>query len=105
VAFAITGAAYIAHIMLVEWIGQLRILPWSEPFFLASPKHRECISSLDDLQQTVAFQSRYSAFEDFDFKRYSWTNVTKGCRVTSWAVTKDMFLKIENVSRDSNDEG
>ena len=105
VAFAITGAAYIAHIMLVEWIGQLRILPWSEPFFLASPKHRECISSLDDLQQTVVFQSRYSAFEDFDFNRYSWTNVTKGRRVTSWAVTKDMFLKIENVSRDSNDEG
>ena len=105
VAFAITGAAYIAYIiMLVEWIGQLRILPWSEPFFLASPKHRECLSSLDGLQQSVVFQSRYSAFEDFDFNRYSWTNVTKGRRVSSWTVTENMFLKIESASRDANDE-
>ena len=104
VAFAITGAAYMAHIMLVEWIGQLRILPWSEPFFLASPTHQECVSKLDELQQSAGFQSRYNIFQDIEFSRFSWTNVTKGRRVTSWTVTENMFLKVENVSRDANDD-
>lgn len=98
VAFGIANAAYLGHIMLIEWVGQLRISPWSEPFFLATDLHNDSIRRLDSLKESAQFQERYNRFHDIDFEHASWSNDQRNN--ISWTRIDKVFWKVISGPRD-----
>jgi len=96
VAFAVAGSAYIAHMMLIEWVGQLRIIPYTNPFFLASAEHGTAVAAISTLTSTQQFRNRYSDYIDL--------SVAEGWRsegAVSWKTIDGVFWKIISGPRDA----
>ena len=100
VAFAVTGAGYMSHISLIEWVGQLRVCPWTEPFFLGSSQHEKAIADIN--AATPALQCRYTNFVEIDLTGGSWCN--NDTALVSWATVGEVFWKIIHGARDPRGE-
>lgn len=98
--FAIVGAGYMAHVVVVEWVGQLRLTPISNPFFLGSPEHAGAIESINKLLETPEFEQRYATPLDVPFE--GWRNIVEG-RIAYRDHGKE-FMKVLQGWRDARGE-
>jgi hypothetical protein len=101
IGFAITGAGYLSHISVIEWVGQLRVQPWSDPFYLGSPQHQQAVTKIDDLAQQIVTEERFAKFVDVTLTTGNgWSQNGN----VMWAVIDDTFWKIIIAAKDAKGE-
>lgn len=99
VAFCLGGSAYMAHISIIEWVGQLRLSPWSNPFFLGSQQHNQAIAHIDHIVSSQC-SGRYEIFEDINIRASLWHNHDSAA--VSWTTNNGIFWKVIHGARDCN---
>jgi hypothetical protein len=92
IGFALVAPAYMGHLMLIEWVGQLRMTPISNPFFLGSEEHRTAIQRISDLCSGTTYTDRYADPVIVDVASPGWQHWAEG--VSTKLLSEGKFVKM-----------